>query len=733
MKRLLPVAIIAGALSLSYFPLVSGDGIIITDDKFTSDITNGEWPGRVAAGRLVREGHAPVWTRELMGGVALVPAGVSTDPISLLYFAALPPVPAINLFLLTLMLIAGTGTMTLARALGASLTGAALAGIGFVLSGYVVTQLKHTEIIAVISWLPWGTWALLQAFETPHPEFPVRPLGWFTLFYGLQYLAGFPQSAHISTLWYSAWGLWLIWRHRAGAPLASSLKRVAGFAGAGVLGVCIGAVQLFSMFEFTQLSDRNTGVNIDWVTRWNYSLENLWTFIVPYKNGDYGDGTYFGKSIFWEDYSYTGLLTLAFAVLALCWYRQKWVLFFWSGAVVAMLVVLGHHTPVFSFFFNFVPGMKFFRFPTRFLVLVHFALCVLAGLGFTHVEQWLEKRWPDGTSKKLRVAISWLVVSLSFADLQYFQLRQNPIADAARWMEPPPTVTFFRQHLGDYRVFTMFAAQAHTNASAVARGWLDLEPFYAMRDLLQPNSNILWNITSVDGYVGLLTREQATLWGGSVLPSQVHQLEYATGPNPRLLAELARVLRTFSVKYVISPIPQQLGEPLQLGNAVVYELQAPAPRFHLARRQLAAPTNEDAFFMMRSPGFEPGNDVIMMEQEAPPASLNLPADANVVLQREDGVSSELTVTSPGDVVLVNTESFFKNWVAEIDGQRVEILRANINQRAVKVPAGTHQVRFFWDSPVLRRGFTVTCIAVIIAIICSVWRRRAPRDTAPAAA
>lgn len=733
MKRLLPVAIIAGALLLSYFPLVSGDGVVITDDRFTSDITNGEWPGRVAAGRLVREGHAPVWTRELMGGVALVPAGVSTDPISLLYFAALPPVAAINLFLLTLMLIAGTGTMTLARALGASLAGAALAGIGFVLSGYVVTQLKHTEIIAVISWIPWGTWALLKAFETPHTELPVRPLGWFALFYGLQYLAGFPQSAHIATLWYSPWGLWLIWRSRAGAPLASSLKRVAAFAAAGLLGVCIGAVQLFSMFEFTQLSDRHTGVTLEWVTRTNYWLPNLWTFIVPYKNGDFGDGTYVGRGIFWEDYSYTGLITLAFAALALCWARQKWVLFFWSGAVMALLVVLGHHTPVFGFMFNFVPGMKFFRFPTRFLVLVHFALCVLAGLGLTHVERWLGRRWADGTHQKLLLALSWLVVSLSFADLQYFQLRQNPIADADRWIEPPPTVGFLHEKLGDHRIFTMFAAQAHINGSAAAKGWLDLEPFYALRDLLQPNSNILWNITSVDGYVGLLTREQATLWGGSQIPSQVHLLEYATGQNPKLLTELVQVLRTFSVKYVLSPIPQALGSGSHLGNAYVYELEAPAPRFHLAKRSLAARTNEDAFSMMRSPGFEPGNDVIMMEQEAPPAPLNLPADAGVVLQREDGVSSELTVTSPNDVVLVNTESFFKNWVAEIDGQRVEILRANINQRAVKVPAGTHQVRFFWDSPVLRRGFTVTCIAVIIAIICSVWRRRAPREAAPAAA
>ena len=59
-----------GAL-LPYWRLLSFGVIYVTDDIFASDIFNGEMPGRVVVGQLIRHGQAPVWTNQLCSGLPL--------------------------------------------------------------------------------------------------------------------------------------------------------------------------------------------------------------------------------------------------------------------------------------------------------------------------------------------------------------------------------------------------------------------------------------------------------------------------------------------------------------------------------------------------------------------------------------------------------------------------------------------------------------------------------------
>ena len=56
-----------GAL-LPYWRLLTFCVIYVTDDYFASDIFNGELPGRVLIGQLIRHGQVPVWTNQLCSG-----------------------------------------------------------------------------------------------------------------------------------------------------------------------------------------------------------------------------------------------------------------------------------------------------------------------------------------------------------------------------------------------------------------------------------------------------------------------------------------------------------------------------------------------------------------------------------------------------------------------------------------------------------------------------------------
>jgi hypothetical protein len=101
-----------GAL-LPYWRLLTFGVIYITDDFFASDIYNGELPGRVLVGQLIRQGQWPVWTNQLCSGLPL--AGAPADPLGLAAFSMLAPAAALDLVVIALLLVAAHGSYGLAR------------------------------------------------------------------------------------------------------------------------------------------------------------------------------------------------------------------------------------------------------------------------------------------------------------------------------------------------------------------------------------------------------------------------------------------------------------------------------------------------------------------------------------------------------------------------------------------------------------------------------------------
>src|SRR6202163_957072 len=142
-----------GAL-LPYWRLLTFGVIYVTDDVFTSDIFDGELPGRVLIGQLIRHGQLPVWTNQLCSGVPL--AGAPADPIGLAAFSQLPPAAALDMFVIVLLLVAAHGAYGLARRFGADRPGAVLAGGAFAGSGSIARPLKHLGSVSTGVWWPVG-------------------------------------------------------------------------------------------------------------------------------------------------------------------------------------------------------------------------------------------------------------------------------------------------------------------------------------------------------------------------------------------------------------------------------------------------------------------------------------------------------------------------------------------------------------------------------------------------
>ena len=85
------------------------------------------------------------------------------------------------------------------------------------------------------------------------------------------------------------------------------------------------------------------------------------------------------------------------------------------------------------------------------------------------------------------------------------------------------------------------------------------------------------------------------------------------------------------------------------------------------------------------------------------------------------VDVEVDAAEPSLVVVAQT--YYHNWRATIDGQPTALLRANVAFQAVQVPAGRHQLHFYYRDRAFEAGAWIALPAWAVCLICLVVMRR----------
>jgi membrane protein YfhO len=725
-----------GAL-LPYWRLLTFGVVFITDDYFASDIFNGELPGRVLIGRMIRHGQVPVWTSQLCSGLPL--AGSAADPIGLAAFTLLPPAPALDLFVVALLLVAAHGAYGLARRFGADRTGAVLAGIAFAGSGYIACQLKHLAIVSTVVWLPVGLVLLDRALGGDAISRPRRALllAAFGLVFAEQVLSGFPQSAYICALVYGSFALFgaIVDRRRFGS-LAAWLPVLSGVGVATALGAAAGAVVLLPLYELGKVSDRAEALGWVWSTRLAYWPRNVLTFLVPYIHGDISNNTYIGPPFFWEDYGYVGAATFLLAIYGAIRERRRPVVgFAILMTLVAYLFVLGQETPVFRVAYLLVPGMKMFRFPTRFLIVVELGLALLAAVGLTRLRADLASTQPlsspaaSAFRRKLPALVAVTICAGTALDLFIHQPRQNPLVSGREWLTAPASVNTIRGDTPQPRTFTPRHRDLHRRSFQTAEGWTNVKPYFELRDVLAPNTGgAFWDTPSADCYAGITASWYVNVWGDhnreSSLLGLLAYLDFEAG-KLRIHPAFPKVVRTFGVSHVLSPFPQletALVPVSHAGHAYVYRVDGAARvRFVHAARNVA--TDREAIARLVAPDFDPDREILL--HEAPEsvhpnvseggASSNSGA-SRTVITREDERQLVIEAEAPQDGFLLLADTYYPGWTAQVDGNPTPIYRANISVRGIRLSKGRHEVCFRYDAPGFVRGVWITMLAISTLLV-----------------
>ncbi|MFT5284667.1 MAG: hypothetical protein ACI8TQ_000824 [Planctomycetota bacterium] len=304
---------------------------------------------------------------------------------------------------------------------------------------------------------------------------------------------------------------------------------------------------------------------------------------------------------------------------------------------------------------------------------------ILVGLGLGLV-LWL----PTGS------ALAFLLVLVVALQGLWFAEGKNPTVPEAEVYPATRTVKILQRELGDYR-------------------------FFAEPGVMPADTAVTFGLRCVDGYDGLRPYLYNTFKNYAVKPG-IHKL---LGWNARGVDLNGNVFRLLGVSMLVLKSPlheagwELIAAPVKsLGVEVaetwIYRATDPMPRAFCVNRV----TTIDA--LAKNLATWDPSQVASIEAAWRPGDPFETAEVTELVFTPEKVS--MRVRLDGDGLLVLTDGAFPGWVAEVNGDRREVLNANMAFRSVPLSAGDHEVAFIYESEATRNGFVMTGVAAVVFVL-----------------
>ncbi len=330
------------------------------------------YPRRLITNDIVSQGQWPLWNRSILTGTPLLNDGQLAFfyPLSLIFLVA--PLPwAFGFYAFVHLIIAGVGGYAFARQIKLEPGPALVAGVAYMLNGYMLTWLQLPHHVGATAMLPWCFWAVERALTG------VRWRGWALV----GAFMAMPLLCQIQLAFYIYVGL-------AGYVLARAVQlpdwltraRVGvGFGLAVGLALVLSMVQLLPAIALSAQGQRAEIGVIAGSAEAQFKL--LLRLVFPALEGGERIGTPsgWGPTLLQVPYPYIGLLPLALAVVGLL--RTRHAQSFIFGLMATLSFALAVISPLLQLFLLLAPPYRQFEDHTRWFVLWGLAMAMLAGIG----------------------------------------------------------------------------------------------------------------------------------------------------------------------------------------------------------------------------------------------------------------------------------------------------------------------------------------------------------------
>ncbi|NJN99182.1 MAG: YfhO family protein [Anaerolineales bacterium] len=228
------------------------------------------------------------------------------------------------------------------------------------------------------------------------------------------------------------------------------------------------------------------------------------------------------------------------------------------------------------------------------------------------------------------------------------------------------------------------------------------------------------------------------LSSGGLLPggnsaASVYKLQDLTGNTPLQLASVENFMRRMpswrlwqllSVRYILDSrniADAGLSLVSEEGDLKVFEMGDPFPRaWFVGSTEVIADDNQ-AISRLASDDFDLRQTAIVPTPlDLPPTD---PAASTVTIQTFDANALQAEINASDRQLLLFSQIFYPGWQAKIDNQPAELLRVNVIQQGVVVPAGQHTLELVFSPGSFWLGLGITGAALLICLLGLVWPRR----------
>jgi hypothetical protein len=681
--------------------------------------------------------------------------------------------------------LAGYFTYLCIRGLSLKRTTAALSGIAYASSPTLLTFVYPGQEgkMLVMGLLPLMVWGLYRLIDTRKPIF---------LFVLAAGVAGGIYTPHLQMLYYALIGLGILFVVRlvqtylVERDIQRATVRSALAAGGIILGLAVGALGTFPAYKYTKTESRRAGtegqgVSIEYAQSWSLHPEEIASLLIPefvhfYKPVE-GENLYWGRNQLKLNAEYFGIVVLFFAAIAVARVRKDpRVLPLLLLVFIALTFALGPHTPVFAFFYHFVPGMNVLRTPGMIAFLFAFPAVMLAALSIdrylskdvgddhkvllygggagcllfgivaiapeTILQNWISMFWADIPKPKSAVATSnlpalstgaglgflWLALLTGLAVLriqkripvQTFLLALLPILLIDTWRVDKQYLKYIDpDRFPDPDVFIPQTLNAISSDDTYHRTWIPAN------DVQLPESVDLLTVSYHEPFI-LRRYDRAT----------EHLLKSLIDGQRDPAFNLLNVL---NVKYLaigaqkvggVLPalaLPGNSEGQVQLRpgveaianerNTYLFRNQNARPFFYLAQNGIIVPDEDAALGGLTAPTFDPSRDVLLESDPGIANTVALTSAETVTVDQFDARAGvlKLNVQTNQARMLVICQNYHPYWSANVDGQPVEIHRANYVWQAVKVPPGQHTISLTYHDSLAQICRWISLISTFILV------------------